>query len=341
MTTNVVDSMYFYFEKTLPEALAEKDWWAVATLYNAMGGNAAFGEGNYSKGIGYLTEGVQYAREIQDTSRLMLLETNLAMLYYAINDSTGLRYALDVYRMGLDRKYDYNIFLGALITAYMYWMLHDAPEAISYARKALPYVEKYDLARETWSLYADILRNNGGNDSAVIYYEKAFREMQGPGLFSVSGLFIGYSQYLKENGQYDKAIDVLLRGLRTTDTLRSPMMRPQMFLILSEIYEKMSEYGTALDYYKKYNEEGNRLLSLETEREINAVRMEYVVYDLREGQVVADPQGEQGDDRQEDGACGEEAHLPAGVGDVPLPRPPVLEAAPRVEHHAAPSVTKR
>lgn len=275
MTTNVVDSMYFYFEKNLPEALAEKDWWAVATLYNAMGGNAAFGEGNYSKGIGYLTEGVQYAREIQDTSRLMLLETNLAMLYYAINDSTGLRYALDVYRMGLDRKYDYNIFLGALITAYMYWMLHDAPEAISYARKALPYVEKYDLARETWSLYADILRNNGGNDSAVIYYEKAFREMQGPGLFSVSGLFIGYSQYLKENGQYDKAIDVLLRGLRTTDTLRSPMMRPQMFLILSEIYEKMSEYGTALDYYKKYNEEGNRLLSLETEREINAVRMEY------------------------------------------------------------------
>ena len=108
MTTNVVDSMYFYFEKTLPEALAEKDWWAVATLYNAMGGNAAFGEGNYSKGIGYLTEGVQYAREIQDTSRLMLLETNLAMLYYAINDSTGLRYALDVYRMGLDRKYDYT-----------------------------------------------------------------------------------------------------------------------------------------------------------------------------------------------------------------------------------------
>ena len=72
-----------------------------------------------------------------------------------------------------------------------------------------------------------------------------------------------------------------------------------------------------------------------------AVRVEYVVYDLRQGKVVADPQGEQGDDRQEDGACGEESHLPAGVGDVPLLRPPVLEAAPRVEHHAAPSATKR
>lgn len=90
---NKMDSAYFYFDKALPMAEEKKDAWALATIYNVLGGNAVFGEGDYSKGIAYLTEGLRYAADIQDTSRLMLLEGNLAMAYYFINDTTGLKYA--------------------------------------------------------------------------------------------------------------------------------------------------------------------------------------------------------------------------------------------------------
>lgn len=275
MTTNVVDSMYYYFESTLAMASEDKDLWALATIYNAMGGNAAFGEGDYTRGITYLTKGIEYASGIRDTSRMMLLETNLAMLYYVINDSTGLRYALDVYRMGLERGDDYNIFLGALISANMYWMMNDAAMARQYAEKAMPLVEQFDLSRETYVLYADILRGAGEEEKAVMYYEKAFREKSGPGLFSFAGLYVGYTEYLKEHGQYGKAIDVLMEGLHTLDTTRSPVNRQLVYHSLSEIYEDISDYRKALFYYKLYNEESNRQLSLETDREIKAVQMQY------------------------------------------------------------------
>lgn len=277
MTMNSLDSMYFYFDRTLSAAKDLHDYWALATIYNAMGGNAAFGEGDYSKGIGYLTEGIGYAQEINDTSRLMLLETNLAMLYYVINDTAGLRYALDVYSMGEKRNDDYNIFLGALISANLYWMKHDVQEALHYVKIALPYVEEYDLSRETYILYADILVETGCEDEAAVYYEKALEERSGTGLFSIAGLYVGYTEYLKKNGQYEKAIDILLHGLRIMDSTRSPVNRPLVYHSLSEMYEDLSDYRTALSYYKLYNEEANRQLSLETDREINAIHRQFEI----------------------------------------------------------------
>jgi len=48
-----------------------------------------------------------------------------------------------------------------------------------------------------------------------------------------------------------------------------------MYLSLSGIYEDMGELGTALTYYKQYNEEANRQLNLEIERKISSIRREY------------------------------------------------------------------
>lgn len=73
--------MSLYFGKALPMAEKKNDYWALATIYNSLGGNTAFGEGDYSQGIAYLMEALRYAENIRDTSRLMLVKNNLAMAY--------------------------------------------------------------------------------------------------------------------------------------------------------------------------------------------------------------------------------------------------------------------
>ncbi len=78
---NIVDTMSLYFGKALPMAEKKNDYWALATIYNSLGGNTAFGEGDYSQGIAYLMEALRYAENIRDTSRLMLVKNNLAMAY--------------------------------------------------------------------------------------------------------------------------------------------------------------------------------------------------------------------------------------------------------------------
>lgn len=272
---NMVDSMSLYFGKALPMAKREKDYWALATIYNSLGGNTAFGEGDYSQGIAYLIEALRYAENIRDTSRLMLVKNNLAMAYCFINDSTGLIYAQDVYRNGVDNNNIYRIFQGAMISANLYWMMRDTANALRYVKEALPYVEMYDQSREVYVLYADILRDIGKKDSSVIYYRKAFQEQSGSGIYSKADLYLGYAEFLKEDRRYDDAVRVLMDGLHMMDSVRSPAKKPMMYLSLSGIYEDMGELGTALTYYKQYNEEANRQLNLEIERKISSIRREY------------------------------------------------------------------
>ena len=272
---NRVDSMSLYFGKALPMAEREKDYWALATIYNSLGGNTAFGEGDYSQGIAYLIEALRYAENIRDTSRLMLVKNNLAMAYCFINDSTGLIYAQDVYRNGVDNNNIYRIFQGAMISANLYWMMRDTANALRYVKEALPYVEMYDQSREVYVLYADILRDIGKKDSSVIYYRKAFQEQSGSGIYSKADLYLGYAEFLKEDRRYDDAVRVLMDGLHMMDSVRSPAKKPMMYLSLSGIYEDMGELGTALTYYKQYNEEANRQLNLEIERKISSIRREY------------------------------------------------------------------
>ena len=272
---NIVDSMSMYFGKALPMAEREKDYWALATIYNSLGGNTAFGEGDYSQGIAYLIEALRYAENIRDTSRLMLVKNNLAMAYCFINDSTGLIYAQDVYRNGVDNNNIYRIFQGAMISANLYWMMRDTANALRYVKEALPYVEMYDQSREVYVLYADILRDIGKKDSSVIYYRKAFQEQSGSGIYSKADLYLGYAEFLKEDRRYDDAVSVLMDGLHMMDSVRSPAKKPMMYLSLSGIYEDMGDPGTALTYYKQYNEEANRQLNLEIERKISSIRREY------------------------------------------------------------------
>ena len=272
---NIVDSMSLYFGKALPMAEKKNDYWALATIYNSLGGNTAFGEGDYSQGIAYLMEALRYAENIRDTSRLMLVKNNLAMAYCFINDSTGLIYAQDVYRNGVDNNNSYRIFQGAMTSASLYWMMRDTANALRYVKEALPYVEMYDQSREIYVLYADILRDIGKKDSSVIYYRKAFQEQSGSGIYSKADLYLGYAEFLKEDRRYDDAVSVLMDGLHMMDSVRSPAKKPMMYRSLSGIYEDMGDPGTALTYYKQYNEEANRQLNLETERKISSIRREY------------------------------------------------------------------
>lgn len=273
--TNVIDSMNYYFDKALPMAEKANDNWALATIFSFLGGNAAFGDGDYFRGIAFLIEGLRYAESIRDTSRLILVKSNLAMASCFIHDSTGLTHARDIWRIGQEKHDNYTIFIGAITSANLYWMTRDTAKALQYIKEAIPYVEKYDPSREVYVLYANILRDIGKKDSAVIYYEKAFDEQSGPGIYSKADLYLGYSEYLKEEGRFDDAINILLEGLRTMDSVRAPAKKPMIYLSLSEIYEYAGDYRTSLRYYKEYNNEANKQLNIESERKINNIRRDY------------------------------------------------------------------
>ena len=68
----------------------------------------------------------------------LVAQCNLANTYYMRNDPAGLKYAEEVCRLGTEWGYDYLAFGGAVISAYMHYMLGDQDRALEYTSGRFP-----------------------------------------------------------------------------------------------------------------------------------------------------------------------------------------------------------
>lgn len=273
--TDQADSMMKYQALAEARARQEHDYWALATLYNIKGVYEAFAEMDYEKGIGTLTEGIGYAKQCDDKSRLFPLESNLALAYYMRRDEAGLPYALDVYRFGEEENEPFASYLGAVLSAYMYEMMGQHTDAEFYIDKVLAQVPYYGDQRGVYALAGDILSAKGEKAEAVRYYRKALSEGEDAGRFSDIDAHIGYASYLGQTGKVDSAITLLHQALRISQHANRPSKTYLLYRQLSSLYEKSGHYRQALDCYKLYHEESDSLFNMEEERAVNDLKMKY------------------------------------------------------------------
>ena len=275
MRSGRADSMSLYISKAETLARKVQDSWALATLYNIKGAYQAFAEMDCENAVGTLTEGISYASQCDDRSRLFPLESNLALTYYMRRDETGLPYALDVYRFGEENGHQFASYLGAVLSAYMYEMMGQHDKAEYYVEKALPQVAYYGDQRGVYALYGDVLSAKGEKASAVRYYRKALIEGKDSGRFSDIDAHIGYAGYLEQTGKVDSAIVLLHRALGISQYANRPSKTYLVYGELAALYERKGDWRTALACYKLYHAESDSLFSLKKERAVNEMEMKY------------------------------------------------------------------
>ncbi len=275
MRPGYADSMELYRSQAETLARKEDDNWALATLLNIKGAYQAFAEMDYENAIGTLTEGMTYAKQCDDRSRLFPLESNLALAYYMRRDESGLPYALDVYRFGEESSHPFARYLGAVLSAYMYEMMGQSDSAEHYITKVLDQVDYYGDQRGVYALYGDILSAKGKEDQAAIYYRKALREGEDAGRFSDIDAHVGYAAYLGRRGQTDSAITLLQQALRIPQHANRPSKSYLVYRSLAELYEKSGDYRRALDCSRLYHAEADSIFSMKKERAVNEMKLKY------------------------------------------------------------------
>ena len=164
------DSTRIYLDRALIRGRQCEDPVALCRIYNALGIYAVSIETNYFGGIEYFLEAMEYARSASLNRFYLVAQCNLANTYYMRNDPAGLKYAEEVCRLGTEWGYDYLAFGGAVISAYMHYMLGDQDRALEYILRTLPDTDKFGYHTELYSLYANILHAQGDDAGAERYY---------------------------------------------------------------------------------------------------------------------------------------------------------------------------
>ena len=164
--------------------------------------------------------------------------------YYMRNDPAGLKYAEEVYRLGTEWGYDYLAFGGAVISAYMHYMLGDQNRALEYILRTLPDTDKFGYHTELYSLYANILHAQGDDAGAERYYLMALDHIDEKVVTAAVMTYLSYGTYLNDRGEYARAIPVLRQGIELSERSNNAVHR-------YKLYQRISEAETALGRYRE------------------------------------------------------------------------------------------
>lgn len=269
------DSTRIYLDRALIRGRQCEDPVALCRIYNALGIYAVSIETNYFGGIEYFLEAMEYARSASLNRFYLVAQCNLANTYYMRNDPAGLKYAEEVCRLGTEWGYDYLAFGGAVISAYMHYMLGDQDRALEYILRTLPDTDKFGYHTELYSLYANILHAQGDDAGAERYYLMALDHIDEKVVTAAVMTYLSYGTYLNDRGEYARAIPVLWQGIELSERSNNAVHRYKLYLRISEAETALGRYREALDYFKSYHSQADSIFNVERERSINELRVRY------------------------------------------------------------------
>lgn len=269
------DSTRIYLDRALIRGRQCEDPVALCRIYNALGIYAVSIETNYFGGIEYFLEAMEYARSASLNRFYLVAQCNLANTYYMRNDPAGLKYAEEVCRLGTEWGYDYLAFGGAVISAYMHYMLGDQDRALEYILRTLPDTDKFGYHTELYSLYANILHAQGDDAGAERYYLMALDHIDEKVVTAAVMTYLSYGTYLNDRGEYARAIPVLRQGIELSERSNNAVHRYKLYQRISEAETALGRYREALDYFKSYHSQADSIFNVERERSINELRVRY------------------------------------------------------------------
>lgn len=269
------ESTRIYLDRALIRGRQCEDPVALCRIYNALGIYAVSIETNYFGGIEYFLEAMEYARSASLNRFYLVAQCNLANTYYMRNDPAGLKYAEEVCRLGAEWGYDYLAFGGAVISAYMHYMLGDQDRALEYILRTLSDTDKFGYHTELYSLYANILHAQGDDAGAERYYLMALDHIDQKVVTAAVMTYLSYGTYLNDRGEYARAIPVLRQGIELSERSNNAVHRYKLYQRISEAETALGRYREALDYFKSYHSQADSIFNVERERSINELRVKY------------------------------------------------------------------
>lgn len=253
------------------------DLFPVLIVYNCLGVYSINYELDYEKGTTTFIKALDFAMTHNLDYGYSLISYNLLMSFYIRGDSSGLKYAQDIYQKGKEKEDSSLMYMGAYGEAMMYVLKQDYANAERFISEALASPVKTE---DTWgnNIYAMVLSGMGKNEEARIYFEKALRGIDNQSSTIATHVCLSYGGFLYKMGEFADAVSVLHKGVEMSDDNDNKIFIYQLYESLSLSYKALGKYEEALDYYGKYHYLSDSVFNIRKERAINELTIKYKTY---------------------------------------------------------------
>ena len=250
---------------------------ALCSVYNGLGLYEQNVTCDYYRSLNYYREGCDIAERCGHRLLYCLLVANIAEVLTLRNEEAGLEYAEKCYLLGRQNNDPYLIYCGAISMARNLCLNRKMEEAWRYTREADRLSKRYDFKNRSdiYNTYGEIALEAGDYMKAGLYYEQAIREHGFSQAAYVVSTYVGYGRALIAQKKYKSALEKLQIGKEISEKNITSLFRREVYLLLSDCYDRLGEPKEALEYYKRYTAESFRLYNEDKERTEKELMVRY------------------------------------------------------------------
>jgi AraC-like DNA-binding protein/Tfp pilus assembly protein PilF len=277
LMTNQMDVAKMYLNQALRQATTAGNDSILCSVYNGLGLFAANAEGDYNGAISLFFKGVESAKRCSFHRLYNILLCNISGIYYLKNDPKGLKYAQECYYYGHSQSDPFLTLWGAVNSSRMYKLVGNYEEALKYIKESEFILQnnKYNDQTDVYTIYGDILFESGKINEAEHYYREALANIGRAQTSSAASINLSYGKLLMSRGRYSEAASLLNKGVKICLEGHNQIYIRDLYIYLSDCYEKMGRYDLSLEYFKIYHNESSRAFNEESERSLNELRVQF------------------------------------------------------------------
>ncbi len=276
------DSAYIFLDRGLrlwnsmdSTDRSHQDYFTIYTIYSCLGIYEISSGLNYEKAIAHFLNGMRTALNHADYSNYAVLGSNLTLAFVLRRDTTGLRYAKEIYGLGTRLEDPYIRHIGAFVCADMYYLRGDISQARKYMDEAMTGINDYYNKAEIHRLNAGILTAEGKTDEARAAYRSAIASINEESTITAISIYLSYACFLKEQGQPEEAMTYIDKGISLSRSRGNRIFTAELYATASQLEEAVGNYPEALRYYKDYHYESSDLDAIEQERTISNLKSQF------------------------------------------------------------------
>lgn len=192
---------------------------ALCSVYNGLGLYAYNLDNDPYSAQHYFFLGLDAAQRSQYEKLRAILLANIANVYYIQRDTVGLKYSLQTYELGHQQSSPYLIYIGALTSAYMYFLQGKYEQTLDYVKEAEFLMQQngfYDQGL-VYAIYGMTVSELGDTRQAVKLFRKGLETVETNQPSTQVFLLYGYAHALGREGRHDEAVTLLQQALALTD----------------------------------------------------------------------------------------------------------------------------
>lgn len=274
-----LDSVAFWFRRISPLKRGV-DNNIVLLVWHNIRGNYELRRGlDYSAAVEHFLQGYELAKSTSDKNNMAVLLANIANIFYIRSDSYGIKYAEEACLIA--SKYNIDKFpkCQALVAMAQSISISDnASAAFFYLSEADKYATEngfmslYSMIR---LLYADLYYDLGAGDKSEQYYSDALLYADYSEPVNISLIFLHYGDFCRANGQYDKALDLYMKGLTSSFKYKNMEFRGDLLKRVRDLYLFIGEEDLSEKYGDLFHAHLDSIANIEKEKSLHSKLMNY------------------------------------------------------------------